>query len=137
MEYIQKKLSEELKSEIMSGFREHSIEMTGFDGKNPSESFIALEEGKMAGVVVVENFWNALHVKYVFVDKNHRGKGLASKLLKEALEYGKRQKCEFAFVETMSFQAPDFYQKMGFKIDFSRPGYAGGASMYYLSLKLR
>jgi len=36
----------------------------------------------------------------------------------------------------MSFQALEFYQKMGFELDFTRPGYAHGTSFHYLSKKL-
>lgn len=40
-------------------------------------------------------------------------------------------------VETMSFQAPEFYQKMGFKIEFSRPGYAKNNCFHYLKKNLK
>ena len=33
-------------------------------------------------------------------------------------------KCPFAFVETMGFQALEFYEKCGFKLEFTRAGYA-------------
>ncbi len=49
-----------------------------------------------------------------------------------ALEFGKKRGCQFAFVETMSFQALEFYQKNGFAIDFSREGYARNTSFHYL-----
>lgn len=52
--------------------------------------------------------------------------------MQHALEYGKLRGCRFAFVETMSFQAPEFYQKLGFSIDFKREGFDAGASFYYL-----
>lgn len=48
----------------------------------------------------------------------------------------KTRECHFAFVETMSFQALEFYQKMGFKQDFVRTGYAHNTSFHYLSRKL-
>lgn len=49
--------------------------------------------------------------------------------------FGKQRGCHFAFVETMSFQAPEFYRKMGFKIEFSRPGYAKNTIFHYLTKK--
>jgi ribosomal protein S18 acetylase RimI-like enzyme len=58
--------------------------------------------------------------------------GLARQLMEHALNFGKNRGCAFAFVETLSFQSPVFYQKLGFDIELKRDGYAGGASFYYL-----
>jgi ribosomal protein S18 acetylase RimI-like enzyme len=51
-------------------------------------------------------------------------------------EYAKSQNCDFVFLETMSFQALDFYEKLGFKVELKRDGYAEGASIYYLKKNL-
>ena len=94
---------------------------------HPSEDPISFEisnDTEFVGAIVVQPFWEQLHIKYLFVEENYRGQGIARQLMNHALEFGKKRGCQFAFVETMSFQAPEFYQKMGFVIEFSRPGYA-------------
>lgn len=125
-------LGEELKREIFDGFARHAVEMTGFNEKNDPVAFIAREGKDFAGSVVVEKFWGALHVKYLYVDEKYRGKGLARELMERAFQFGMENECAFAFVETMSFQAVDFYRKMGFKLEFSRLGYAHKTSFHYL-----
>lgn len=129
-------LTEELKKTIYEGFSLHAIEMTGHDEKFDSIAFVAMEGTTFAGAIVVERFWNALHVKYVYVTDHYRNQGLGSRLMQRAVAYGLEQNCPFAFVETMSFQALDFYQKMGFELNFTRSGYAHGSSFHYLSKKL-
>jgi hypothetical protein len=63
-------LSKELKDKIYEGFSRHAIEMTGHDEKFDSVAFIANDkDGAFAGAVVVEPFWGALHVKYVYVEE--------------------------------------------------------------------
>jgi ribosomal protein S18 acetylase RimI-like enzyme len=57
-------------------------------------------------------------------------------LIEHALRYGKEQGCSFAFVETMNFWAPEFYQKLGFQIELKRDGYVGDSYLYYLSKEL-
>ena len=128
----QQPLTEELKSQVYEGFSRHAIAMTGYDEKLESVAFVAMDGEALAGVVVVVRFWGALHVKYVYVDDHYRGKGLATRLMERALGFGRDHKCPFAFVETMSFQALGFYQKMGFKLEFTRSGYAHGTSFHYL-----
>jgi ADP-ribose pyrophosphatase YjhB (NUDIX family)/predicted GNAT family acetyltransferase len=71
-----------------------------------------------------------------FIRLTIRGQGIASQLMDHALEFGKKHGCQFAFVETMSFQAPEFYQKKGFTIEFSRPGYAENMTFHYLKKSL-
>jgi ribosomal protein S18 acetylase RimI-like enzyme len=56
--------------------------------------------------------------------------------MEHAFAFGKESRCHFAFVETMSFQAPEFYQKLGFEIELKRDGYAAGTSFYYLKRML-
>jgi ribosomal protein S18 acetylase RimI-like enzyme len=124
--------SEKLKQQIYEGFREHAIATIGFDETFAPVSFVASDEGQFAGAVVVELFWGTLHVKYVFVKEEYRKQGIATKLMQKAFEYGKEHKCAFAFVETMSFQALGFYQKLGFVLEYTRSGYSHGTAFHYL-----
>lgn len=125
-------LNEDLKRQIYDGFGRHAKAMTGHDEKFDPIAFIANENGHFIGAIVVELFWGALHIKYVYVDDNYRGKRVGTELIKYALKYGKDKKCPFAFVETMSFQALDFYRKAGFELEFTRTGYKYGTSFHYL-----
>lgn len=124
--------SENLKQQIYAGFREHAIATIGFDETFAPAAFVASNEGQFVGAVIVELFWSALHVKYVFVKEKYRKQGIATKLMQKALEYGKEHTCPFAFVETMSFQARGFYQKLGFVLEYTRSGYSHGTSLHYL-----
>jgi ribosomal protein S18 acetylase RimI-like enzyme len=130
-------LSQELKEKIYKGFSRHAIEVMGHDEKFDSVAFIANDKGgAFAGAVVVELFWGALHLKYVYVEEEYRERGIATNLMKKALKYGRINQCPFAFVETMSFQALGFYQKMGFELEFTRSGYKHDTSFHYLRKNL-
>jgi hypothetical protein len=52
--------------------------MTGHDEKFDPVAFIADDERSFA--IVVELFWRALHVKYIYVDDKYLGKELAPSL---------------------------------------------------------
>ena len=126
-------LTEDLRKKVFEGFSRHAIKTTGHDGFRPVEhAFIAYDDGTFAGTVVVEFFWGALGVKYVYVDDKYRNHGLGSRLMKSALDFGREHNCPFAFVSTMSFQALGFYQKMGFQLEFTRTGYAYDTSLHFL-----
>ena len=129
----QNKLTDEVKKKIFNGFGQQAIESTGINGLSEDPiSFEIFDGTEFIGAIVVQPFWEQLHIKYLFVEENYRGQGHARQLMDHALKFGKKRGCQFAFVETMSFQAPDFYQKMGFVIEFSRPGYAENTTFHYL-----
>ena len=129
-------LTSELKNEINEHLKKHALKSTGIDGLDEQITFEARENKKTVGCVVVQLFWGQLHIKYLLVKEAYRGQGVRRKLMEHAFEFGKSSMCTFAFVETMHFQAPQFYQKLGFKIDFIRFGYEKGISFYYLSKDL-
>ncbi len=128
----QQALTDDLKKQIYEGFSLHAISIVGHDEKFESLAFVANENSVFAGAVVVELFWGSLHVKYIYIDENYRGRGLGTRLMERAIVYACENKCPFAFVETMSFQALGFYQKIGFQLEFTRAGYAHGTSLHYL-----
>ncbi len=130
-------LTPELKKHIYEGFSKHAIESTGINGLSEEPVNFEIQNDKnFVGCIVVQLFWGQLHIKYLFIEEAYRRKGYAKKLLEHAFAFGKAKGCSFAFVETMSFQAPDFYQKFGFKVEHVRHGYEKGTSFYYLKRDL-
>jgi ribosomal protein S18 acetylase RimI-like enzyme len=131
-------LRDEVKKKIFDGFGKQAIEITGINGLGEEPiSFEIFNDQEFIGAIVVQPFWGQMHIKYLFVEKPYRGQGFARELMHHALEFGRQRGCHFAFVEMMSFQAPEFYQKMGFKIEFSRPGYTKNTTFHYLKKNLK
>jgi ribosomal protein S18 acetylase RimI-like enzyme len=127
------KFTDEMKKIIYKGFEEHAIEKCSASLLETPISFYLLgPEKEVISVIVCSLFWGALHIKYVWTHKNYREKGHASRLMKEVFNFGKKHKCPFAYVETMNFQAPKFYEKFGFKLELKREGYAFNTSLYYM-----
>lgn len=137
MKVYKEPLSKSIKKTIFEGFEEHAIESVGFsEFSDVLGFFIKDQDGNILSAVVVQVFWGSLQVKYVWTHKDHRRQGYAKKLMEEALDYGRKNECEFAAVETMSFQAPEFYKKFGFSVDFERKGYKHGVSYIYMKKDL-
>ena len=61
-------------------------------------------------------YWGWMHIDILWVDDKFRGQGLGSKLLLAAENEARRRGCHSVHVDTMSWQAPDFYKKHGYKI---------------------
>ena len=61
-------------------------------------------------------YWGWMHLDILWVDEKFRGHGVGSKLLAAAEEEARRRGCHSVHVDTMSWQAPEFYKKHGYKI---------------------
>lgn len=135
---IQKKesLDPNEKAIVFDGFNTHAIESVGHDGDMTEFALVAQHKGAFVAALTGRIFWGSVHIKHLFVTADYRDKGIGKHLMEAAFEIGRGKKCRFATVETMSFQALDFYLKLGFKIDFSREGYDVGCTFHYLSRPL-
>jgi GNAT superfamily N-acetyltransferase len=129
-------VTNELTSQIDAGFRQHGIEVTGHDSPVYRIAFIANDGDAFVGAVTAHVIWGTLHIRHLFIEAPYRGQGLGTTLMEKALGYGKAQGCSIAFVDTMSFQALGFYQKLGFVHEFTRTGFAHNTVLYYLKKEL-
>ncbi|QQZ59589.1 GNAT family N-acetyltransferase [Paenibacillus sonchi] len=93
-------------------------------------------DGNIYGGLVGEICWNWLEVQYLFVDDAYRKFGYGKNLLSEAEKIAKEKKCDFIKLDTLSFQALDFYLKQGFEV-FGTIHNAGRHTHYYLKKEIK
>ena len=88
------------------------------------------KHNKLAGLIG-ETFGNWLCIHYLFVSEDLRGQGIGSKILNAAEEEAKERGCLYSFVDTFSFQAPDFYKKHDYKEVFALEDYPYTGKRFY------
>ena len=126
----------ELTSRAEAGFSQHGLEATGFYEPVLRTAFIAKDKETFAGCVTANILWKSLHIRFMFIEAKYRRQNLGTALMEKAFAYGRANGCAFAFVDTLSFQALGFYQKLGFELEFERAGFAHGITQYYLRKRL-
>ncbi|MGW7516660.1 GNAT family N-acetyltransferase [Streptomyces sp. NPDC054796] len=111
---------------------------TPADEEEPVQLFaLTGENGEVAGGLVGYAWGHWLHVDLLWVDERHRGQGLGSRLMAEAEALAReRYGCAHSRVETWDFQAPDFYQKLGYAIVGVVEDYPPGCTDHLLVKKL-
>src|ERR1700710_504933 len=77
---------------------------------------LASSEAAVVGGLFAETQFAWLRISIMAVDPGSRGKGAGSALLNEAERQGALRGCRYAYVDTMSYQAPGFYLKHGYQI---------------------
>ncbi|WP_194541338.1 GNAT family N-acetyltransferase [Paenibacillus sp. JZ16] len=88
-------------------------------------------DGQILGGIVGEICWNWLEIHYLFVDEAFRKSAYGAKLLNEAEKIAKEKQCEFVKLDTLSFQALDFYIKQGYEV-YGQIENAGRHTHYYM-----
>jgi GNAT superfamily N-acetyltransferase len=80
----------------------------------PLTIFVRDADGALAGGLLGGSAWGWLHIDILWVDERARGQGYGQRLIGLAEAEGRRRGCHHVFVDTMSFQALPFYQKLGY-----------------------
>ncbi|RDI45664.1 acetyltransferase (GNAT) family protein [Falsibacillus pallidus] len=94
------------------------------------------DEGNVCGGLLGEICWNWLEIHVLMVNEDFRKTGYGSKLLKEAEAIAEQKKCDFIKVDTLSFQALDFYKKHGYVVYGTLDGVGREFQHYYLKKEL-
>ena len=68
----------------------------------------------VSGVLAYAVMWDILYVDTVWTKEDYRGQGIASKLLNEVENRAAKMGCKTSHLSTYSFQAPVFYEKLGY-----------------------
>ena len=74
------------------------------------------DNGAIRGGLFGEVCWNWLEIHSLFIDEELRKFGYGTKLLLEIEQIAVEKKCDFIKVDTLSFQALDFYEKQGYEV---------------------
>ena len=97
---------------------------------------VFVESSMVVAGITGAAYWGKLHIRILWVHPDYQSKGLGSRLMDWAEERGRELRCTSALVDTMSFQAPAFYERRGYSRFGVSEGYEGGASRYYFEKDL-
>ena len=103
-------------------------------GSSPKYLVITVRDEAQAivGGLVGLIYLNWLHIAALWMQEELRGQGYGNSLLSMAEAEANKAACTGVCLETLSFQAPAFYEKRGYEIFAELPNFAGGKK-YYLS----
>lgn len=81
-------------------------------------------------------YWKCLEVDDLFIDQEFKRKGYGTKLVKTIIEIALEKQLNFIWLKTFSFQARDFYEKLGFTVVGVLEDYPPGESLFTMRLDL-
>jgi GNAT superfamily N-acetyltransferase len=93
------------------------------------------DQGIVGGIVGAV-FWDWFCIDLLWVKEELRGHGYGHRLLTRAEEEARQRGATSAFLDTFSFQAPDFYRQHGYQVFGELRDFPPGHQRYYLTKRL-
>lgn len=98
--------------------------------------FLRDQAGQVVGGAIANCFGGWMYISLLWVEKTLRNLGHGTRLMQlveaEAIEYG----CQNAHVDTYSFEAGPFYERLGFELFATLEDYPPGYCKYFFKKRL-
>ena len=117
---------------IRDALKRFNDESVGKDGHTPLNIVEYDENDNLIGGLLGGTYWGWMYVDILWVHEEHRHKGIGSRLLREAEKEAVCRGCHHVHLDTMSWQAPDFYKKHGYEVIGILPDIPNGNQKYLL-----
>ncbi len=104
---------------VRDGLSLYNVGRTGYDHWRPLKLFVRDPTGLICGGLLGHMWGGWLHITELWLDKSARGFGLGRRLIEAAETEARADDCRYVHLDTHSFQAPEFYKKLGYE-EFGR-----------------
>jgi ribosomal protein S18 acetylase RimI-like enzyme len=121
---------------LSKGLGEHAESKNFHYDHQPLAFFIRNQNGEIIGGLSGATAWGWLHISLFWLSKELRGNGYGKKLIGLAETEALARGCKKVHLDTFSFQALGFYQKLGYEIFGELEDFPENAKRFYLKKTL-
>jgi ribosomal protein S18 acetylase RimI-like enzyme len=108
-------LTSEEQEVVTAGFVRHSNNLSAPLFEKEPLTWMAYSGQKLIGVLTADLLWDWMYIDELWVDESHRGRGLGKSLMKHAEDYANSRLLVGLWLWTQSWQAVDFYKRIGYQ----------------------
>ena len=94
------------------------------------------DQGALIGGANGFTHWNYFFLAHLWVSDQQRGKGLGNQLMRNIEDEARARKCTHLWLDTFSFQAAGFYEKLGYVRFGELNDYPVGHKRFFYTKKL-
>jgi GNAT superfamily N-acetyltransferase len=101
---------------IGGGLNAFNTEITGYGDRQPLGVILRdPESGEILGGAIGSSSYGLLFLELFYLPKSLRGSGVGTSVLRMFEDEGRKRGCRSAVLYTISFQAPGFYERNGWR----------------------
>jgi GNAT superfamily N-acetyltransferase len=115
-------------NEIQSGYPNHFRQLAILVSNSSTNEIVGGLWGQTA--------MSFLHIYLLYLPEDLRGNGLGQQLMARAEEEAVRRGCCGSWLDTFSFQAPSFYERLGYTVVGSIENFPPGHTRYFMKKTL-
>ncbi len=94
--------------------------------------FVAEDDsGEIIGTITGRAYYNEVHIGDLIIDKRFRGQDIGTKLVRAVEDEYRNKGFDKITLTTFGFQAPEFYKKLGYSLEFVREDKDPKLSKYF------
>lgn len=114
----------------------HNIESAGENHYSPLCFVLYDADDAIVGGVIGATYWDWLYVDLIWVKEELRHQGHGRDLLTHAEEEARHRGAANAYLDTFSFQAPAFYERLGYEVFGTLDDFPPGHRRYFMQKAL-
>jgi GNAT superfamily N-acetyltransferase len=132
---IEENASPEDVKAVIDGLNDYNSAYVQNDNRD-LKIFLRNGDGRVAGGLLGNTVFGWLHVSMFWLEDEARRQGLGSKLLAMAEDEARKRGCKYVFLNTFSFQARPFYEKLGYECFATQADFPLGYESYAMKKAL-
>lgn len=98
----------------------------------PLSCFARLASGEVVGGAIGRTWGPCCELQQLWVDPAFRRHGAGARLVHDFEAHAQARGCETFYLETFSFQAPEFYRALGYEVRYEHAVYPHGIVKYLM-----
>jgi ribosomal protein S18 acetylase RimI-like enzyme len=116
---------------VGKGIRRYNVQQAGDNNYQRLCFFLLGPDNRVTGGLVGAMYWNWFYLHLLWVDETLRRQGYGRRLVRQAEEEARNRGAEYVYLDTFSFQAPGFYEKLGYQVFGELPDFPPGQRRYF------
>jgi len=129
---VEPEATEESVNTLLAGLISHNTAHAGPPNHRALTVLLRDGTGRVLGGVSASTGWNWLSIKLVWVSEELRGQGWGRSLMAAAEQEAVAQGCTHVYLDTFSFQARGFYERLGYEVFGQLTNFPLGHTRYFL-----
>lgn len=118
---------------VGGGIHAYNLQKAGDQGYQRLCYVLYAPDGSVAGGLIGATYWDWLYIDLLFVKEALRRQRYGRQLLALAEAEALRRGAKNAYLDTFSFQAPEFYTRQGYRVFGELPDFPQGQTRYFMT----
>ena len=121
---------------IGGGISNYNKQQAGDDEGQNLCFVLRTPDQEVVGGVIGSTHWDWFYINLMWVKEELRGQGYGHRLLTLAEDEARKRGAKNVYLDTFSFQAPDFYKQHGYQVFGELHNFPVGHQRYFLTKQL-